>query len=90
MASLRSQFAPEIDGGRKGETKHDLCGTNDRDEVIQGIGPRSCEDRIFRVLDLCIDVDPSSMTVKLHGPSLEILVEKAQATSRQEAEAVAA
>jgi len=67
-----------------------ICGEPRSDKDVQGIGPRSHEERIFRVLDLCIDVDPSHMTAKLHGPSLEILVRKAQAKPRQEAQAAAA
>jgi HSP20 family molecular chaperone IbpA len=67
-----------------------ICGKPRADKDVQGIGPRSGEERIFRVLDLCLDVDPSSATAKLHGPSLEILVRKAQTKSRQEARAAAA
>jgi HSP20 family molecular chaperone IbpA len=67
-----------------------ICGEPRSDKDVQGIGQRSREERIFRVLDLCIDVDPSHMTAKLHGPSLEILVRKAQAKPRQETQAVAA
>jgi HSP20 family molecular chaperone IbpA len=66
-----------------------ICGEPRSDKDVQGIGPRPREERIFRVLDLCLDVDPFHMTAKLHGPSLEILVNKAQAKSRQEAQAVA-
>jgi hypothetical protein len=60
------------------------------DKDVQGTGPLSRKERIFRVLDLCIDVDPSHMTAKLNGPSLEILVRKVQAESGQEAHAAAA
>jgi hypothetical protein len=67
-----------------------ICGEPRSDKDVQGIGPRSREERIFRVLDLCIDVDPPHMTAKLHGPSLEILVRKVQAKPRQEAQAAAA
>jgi Protein of unknown function (DUF2934) len=67
-----------------------ICGEPRSDKDVQGIGARSRETRIFRVLDLCIDVDPSQMTATLHGPSLEMLVRKAQAKSRQEASAAAA
>jgi hypothetical protein len=67
-----------------------ICGEPRTDEDVQGVGPRSREGRIFRVLDLCIDVDPSHMTAKLNGPSLEVLAKKVQARPRQEAQAAAA
>jgi len=67
-----------------------ICGKPRADKDVQGIGPRSGKERIFRVLDLCLDVDPSSATPKLHGPSLEILVRKAQTKPREEARAAAA
>lgn len=67
-----------------------ISGEPGSDKDVHSIGPRSREARIFRVLDLCIDVDPSHMTAKLHGPSLEILVRKARARPRQEASAAAA
>jgi HSP20 family molecular chaperone IbpA len=67
-----------------------ICGKPRADKDVQGIGPRSGDERIFRVLDLCLDVDPFRATAKLHGPSLEILVRKAQAKPRQEARAAAA
>jgi len=67
-----------------------ICGKPRADKDVQGIGPRSGEERIFRVLDLCLDVDSSSATAKLHGLSLEILVRKVHASLRQEARAAAA
>jgi HSP20 family molecular chaperone IbpA len=67
-----------------------ICGEPRSDKGVQGIGPRSGEETIFRVLDLCLDVDPSHITAKLRGPSLEILVRKAQAKPRQEVRAAAA
>ena len=67
-----------------------ISGEPRSDKDVHSIGPRSRGARIFRVLDLCIDVDPSHMTAKLHGPSLEILARKVQARARQEAQAAAA
>jgi Protein of unknown function (DUF2934) len=68
-----------------------VCGKLRTDGVdVQRIGPGSDEERIFRVLDLCIDVDPSHATAKFNGSSLEILVRKAQAKPQQEARAAAA
>jgi len=64
-----------------------ICGKPRADKDAQGIGPRSGGERIFRVLDLCLDVDPSSATAKLHGPSLEIIVRKVQAKPRRAAAA---
>jgi hypothetical protein len=54
------------------------------------IGPCPGREMIFRVLDLSLDVDPSRVTVKFNGPSLEILARKAQAKPRQEVRAAAA
>jgi Protein of unknown function (DUF2934) len=67
-----------------------ICGKPRADKGVQGIGPRFREERIFRVLDLCLDIDPSRATAKLQGLSLEILVRKARAKPRQEARAAAA
>jgi len=67
-----------------------ICGKPRADKDAQGIGPRFGGETIFRVLGLCLDVDPSSATAKLHGPSLEILVRKVQAKPRREARAAAA
>jgi HSP20 family molecular chaperone IbpA len=51
--------------------------------------PCSGPEMIFRVLDLSVDIDPSQVTVKFSGPSLEILARKAQG-KRQEARTAAA
>jgi len=67
-----------------------ICGEPRSDKDVQGIGPGSREERIFRILDLCLDVDPSHITAKLHGPSLEILVRKVQAPPLQKERAAAA
>ncbi len=68
-----------------------ICGKPRADRVdVQRVGPGSDEERIFRVLDLCIDLDPSHATAKLNGPSLEILARKAQVKPRHEARASAA
>jgi Protein of unknown function (DUF2934) len=52
--------------------------------------PCSGPEMIFRVLDLSVDVDPSQVTVKFSGPTLEILARKAQGKPRQEVRAAAA
>jgi hypothetical protein len=67
-----------------------ICGEPRSDKDVQGIGPGSREERIFRILDLCIDVDPSHLTANLNGPSLEIFVRKVPAKFGQEAHAAAA
>lgn len=68
-----------------------ICGKPRADGTdVQRIGPGFDEERIFRVLDLCIDVDPSHTTAKFNGSSLGILVRKAQVKTRQEVRAAAA
>jgi len=46
-------------------------------------------DRIFRVIDLPLDVDPSGVTTRFSGPSLEIVMRKAQANPAPAMAAVA-
>ena len=70
-----------------------ICGKPQADKVDaqrKRIGPCPGQELIFRVLALCLDVDPSQVTVKFHGPSLEILARKAQAQPRQQVRAAAA
>jgi hypothetical protein len=68
-----------------------ICGKPRADRVdVQPIGPHSEKERIFRVLDLCLDLDPSYATVKCNGASLEILVRKAKANPPQESRAATA
>jgi Protein of unknown function (DUF2934) len=70
-----------------------ICGKPRAEKVDahrKQIGPCPGREMIFRVLDLSLDVDPSQATVKFNGPSLEILVRKAQVKTRQEARAAAA
>ncbi|MFI5058302.1 MAG: Hsp20/alpha crystallin family protein [Candidatus Acidiferrales bacterium] len=45
---------------------------------------------VFRVLDLAVEVDPSRVTTRFNGPSLEVLLRKTQARSEQELRAAAA
>jgi hypothetical protein len=47
-------------------------------------------EMIFHALDLPVEVDPSHVTTTFNGPSLEILLRKAQAKPKQEARAAAA
>ncbi len=43
-----------------------ICGKPRADRVdVQPIGPHSEKERIFRVLDLCLDLDPSHATAKI-------------------------
>jgi hypothetical protein len=52
--------------------------------------PRPGGEMIFHVLDLSVEVDPSHVTAKFNGPSLEILLRTMQAKPQQEAQAAAA
>ena len=46
-------------------------------------------EMIFRVLDLPVEIDPSGTTVKLNGPSMEILFKKVKTEPEQKAKAAA-
>jgi hypothetical protein len=70
-----------------------ICGKPRVDKVDahrEHIGPRPGGEMIFHVLDLSVEVDPSHVTAKFSGPSLEILLRKAQAKRQYEAQAAAA
>lgn len=70
-----------------------ICGkprSNKVDAHRQRIGTRPDEAMIFHVLDLPVEIDPSYVTAKFNGPSLEILLRKAQAKPPQQAPAAAA
>lgn len=70
-----------------------ICGKPLRDRVIahrQNIGIRPGGELVFHVLDLPIEIDPSHVTAKFNGPSLEILLRKVQARPQQQAQAAAA
>lgn len=70
-----------------------ICGKPRRDRVDahrQKIGTRPRGEMVFHVLDLPIEIDPSHVTAKFNGPSLEILLRKVQARPRQQAQAAAA
>jgi HSP20 family molecular chaperone IbpA len=70
-----------------------ICGKPRRDRVDahrQHIGARPNGTMIFHVLDLPLEVDPSSVTAKFNGPSLELLLRKAQAKSQRQAQSAAA
>ncbi len=70
-----------------------ICGEPRRDKVDvhrQHLGPRPAGEMVFHVLDLPVEIDPSSVTAKFNGPSLEIFLRKAQATPQQKAQAAAA
>ncbi len=54
------------------------------------IGSHPGGQMIFHALDLPVEIDPSHVTAKFNGPSLEILLRKAQAKPKQEARAAAA
>jgi hypothetical protein len=52
-------------------------------------GTRGWPEIIFRVLDLPVEIDPSGTTVKLNGPSMEILFKKAKTEPEQKIKAAA-
>jgi HSP20 family molecular chaperone IbpA len=52
--------------------------------------PRPGGEMIFHFLDLPVEVDPSHVTAKFNGRSLEILLRTMQAKPQQEAQAAAA
>ena len=54
------------------------------------IGLHSVGEMIFHALDLPVEIDPSRVTAKFNGSSLEILLRKVQAKPKQEARAAAA
>jgi hypothetical protein len=61
-----------------------ICGKPRRDKVDahrHRIGIRPDGAMIFHVLDLPVEIDPSYVTAKFNGPSLEILLRKAQAAA---------
>lgn len=49
----------------------------------------SCAQSVYRVVDLPIEVDPSGVTTRFSGPSLEIVLRKAQAKPAHTMAAVA-
>lgn len=53
------------------------CTSNIDAHKIENASNRSVE-MIFRALDLPVEIDPSGVTVKFNGPSMEILFRKAQ------------
>jgi HSP20 family molecular chaperone IbpA len=70
-----------------------LCGKPCRDKMVahrQDIGTHPEKAMIFHVLDLPVEIDPSGATVKFSGPSLELLLRKAQAKSQRQAQSAAA
>jgi hypothetical protein len=54
------------------------------------IGSHPGGEMIFQALDLPAEIDPSHVTAKINGWSLEILLRKAQAKPKPEARAAAA
>jgi len=68
-----------------------ICGKPRLDGVDahrKNVGPGP--EIIFHVLDLSVEVDPSHVTAKFNGSSLEILLRRAPGKPRQETQAVAA
>jgi hypothetical protein len=54
------------------------------------VSPHQSRGMIFHPIDLPVEIDPSHVTAKFNGPSLEILLRKAQAKPRQESQLAAA
>jgi hypothetical protein len=70
-----------------------VCGAPRMDKMDahrKQLGPRPEEEMIFHVRDLTVEIDPSRVTAKFNGPSLEILLRLAQAKLREIAHAAAA
>lgn len=73
--------------------KMTICGKPREDKADahrKHIGTHADGEMIFHALDLPVEVDPSRVTAKFNGSSLEILLRKAQAKPKQEARAAAA
>lgn len=73
--------------------KMTICGKPREDKADahrKHIGSHPGGEMIFHALDLPVEIDPSHVTAKSNGSSLEILLRKAQAKPKQEARAVAA
>jgi hypothetical protein len=69
-----------------------VCGmpcVDKMDDNRKHLGPRPDEEMIFHVRDLTVEIDPFHVTAKVNGPSLEILLKKAQAKLRDIAHASA-
>jgi hypothetical protein len=70
-----------------------ICGKASVDKVDahrKHIAPRQGRQMIFHALNLPVEIDPSHVTAKFNGPSLEILLRKAQAKPWQETQPAAA
>jgi Protein of unknown function (DUF2934) len=73
--------------------KMTICGkprVDKADAHRKHIGSHAGGEMIFHALDLPVEVDPSHVTAKFNGSSLEFLLRKAQSKPKQEARAVAA
>ena len=67
-----------------------ICGKASVDKVDahrNRIARRQGRQTIFHALNLPVEIDPSHVTAKFNGPSLEILLRKAQAKVQQQAAA---
>ncbi len=70
-----------------------ICGKPRADRVDghqKHTGPHTDGEMIFRVLDLPMEIDPSHVTAKFSGPSLEILLGKQPAKPQQKAQVAVA